>query len=135
MNTRIRYINPAGLSKNPAFSQAVITEGPGKTIYVGGQNAVNANGEIIGKGNLKEQTEQALQNVQIALTSCGADFENIVKLSVFLIQGQNPMDGFAASQKFMSKLSNPPAVSVLLVSGLGNPDFLVEIEAIAFIPD
>lgn len=49
MTNQINYINPDGLFKNPAFSQAVTTHGAGKTIYIGGQNAVNAKGEIVGK--------------------------------------------------------------------------------------
>jgi hypothetical protein len=48
MNEKIQHINPAGLLNNPAFSQIVITEGNGKTIYIGGQNSVNAKREIVG---------------------------------------------------------------------------------------
>jgi enamine deaminase RidA (YjgF/YER057c/UK114 family) len=58
MDNKIQYINPDGLSKNPAFSQIVTTQGSGKTIYIGGQDAVNAQGEIVGKGDIAEQTEQ-----------------------------------------------------------------------------
>jgi enamine deaminase RidA (YjgF/YER057c/UK114 family) len=43
--------------------------------------------------------------------------------------------GFQASQKYLGNLTNPPAISVLIVSGLANPDFLVEMEATAFIPE
>jgi hypothetical protein len=52
MSNQVQYINPDGLSKNPAFSQVVTTHGKGKTIYVGGQDAINARGEIIGKGDI-----------------------------------------------------------------------------------
>ena len=45
MDNEIQHINPAGPSKNPAFSQAVTTQGKEKTIYIGGQDAVNSNGE------------------------------------------------------------------------------------------
>lgn len=49
MSNKIQHINPDGLSKNPAFSQIVTTQGSGKTIYIGGQDAVNTLGEIICK--------------------------------------------------------------------------------------
>lgn len=135
MSEKIQHINPEGLSKNPAFSQIVLTQGSGKTIYIGGQNSVNAQGEIVGKGDLAEQTEQTIKNLQIALSACGTTFENIVKLSIYLVQGQDLYRGFQVSQKYFGNLTNPPAISVLVVAGLANPDFLVEIDATAFIPE
>lgn len=135
MSEKIKHINPEGLSKYAAFSQIITTQGSGKTIYIGGQNSVDANREIIGKGSIQEQSEQAMQNVQTALTACGATFENVVKLSIYIVQGQNVYGAFQASQKFMSGLENPPTISVLIVAGLANPEFLIEIDAIAFIPD
>ena len=135
MKEKIEHINPDGLSKNPAFSQVVTTQGNGKTIYIGGQDAVNVQGEIIGKGNIAEQTEQVMKNLQIALAACGATFGNLVKLTIYIVQGQDLYSGFQASQKFFDNLTNPPVVSVLVVAGLANPDFLVEIDATAFIPE
>jgi enamine deaminase RidA (YjgF/YER057c/UK114 family) len=134
MNNQIQHLNPDGLFKNPAFSQIITTEGNGKTIYIGGQNAVNADREIIGKGNIQEQTEMAMKNIQTALAFCNATFENVVKLSIHVVQGQNPYGAFQASQKFMTGLTKMPTISVLIVAGLANPDFLIEIDAIAFIP-
>jgi hypothetical protein len=56
MLKNIHHINPEVLMKNPAFSQIVVTHGPGKTLYVGGQNAVNVNREIIGKGDIQGES-------------------------------------------------------------------------------
>jgi len=135
MSNKIEHINPNGLSKNPAFSQIVTTQGNGKTIYIGGQDAVNTNGEIIGKGDIAAQTEQVMENLLTALSACGATFDNLVKLSIYMVQGQNIYSGFQVSQKYFGKLTNPPAISVLIVAGLANSDFLVEIDATAFIPE
>jgi enamine deaminase RidA (YjgF/YER057c/UK114 family) len=131
---KVQYINPDELSKNPAFSQVVTVEGNGKTIYIGGQDAVNARGEIIGKGDISVQTEQVMKNLQIALETCGATFDNLIKLTIYIVQGQDIARGFQASQKFLGKLKHPPVVSGLFVSGLARPDFLVEVDAIAFVP-
>jgi enamine deaminase RidA (YjgF/YER057c/UK114 family) len=133
MSKQIQYINPDGLSKNPAFSQIVTTQGNGKTIYIGGQDAINTNKEIIGKGDIAAQTEQVMKNLQTALLACGATFNNLVKLSIYMVQGQDLYSGFLVSQRYLGNLTNPPAISVLIVAGLANPDFLVEIDAIAFI--
>jgi enamine deaminase RidA (YjgF/YER057c/UK114 family) len=135
MEYKKEHINPGGLFKSPAFSQVVTTQGNGKTIYIGGQNAVNKNMEIIGKGSLSKQTEQVMLNLTIALEACGATFNDLVKLNINLLQGQDAREGFEASQKFMGTISNPPIVTVLFVSGLGHPDYLVEIDAIAFVPE
>jgi enamine deaminase RidA (YjgF/YER057c/UK114 family) len=135
MNNPITHLNPDGLSKNPAFSQVVTTHGAGKTVYIGGQDAVNAAGEIIGKGDVAIQTEQVMKNLQTALSACGGSFNNLVKLSIYMVHGQNLYAAFQVSQKFLGELKNPPAVSVLMVAGLANPDFLIEVDATAFIPE
>src|SRR5690606_9256384 len=108
MSGQVQYINPEGLSKNPAFSQVVTTAGNGKTVYAGGQNAVNAQGEIVGKGDLAAQTEQVMKNLQTALTACGATWDNLVKLTIHVVQGQDLYRGFQASQKYLGGLGNPP---------------------------
>ena len=135
MSNKVQHINPEGLSKNPAFSQIVTTQGNGKTIHIGGQDAVNSNGEIIGKGDIATQTEQVMKNLQTALLACGATFDHLVKLSIYMVQGQNLYSGFQVSQKYLGHLENPPAISVLIVAGLAHPDFLVEIDATAFISE
>ena len=135
MKSKKEHINPDGLFKSPAFSQVVTTQGNGKTIYIGGQNAINKDLEIIGKNDLSKQTEQIMLNLKITLESCGADFSDLVKLNIYLLQGQDARAGFEASQKFLGTISNPPIVTVVFVSGLGHPDYLVEIDAIAFIPE
>jgi|SRR5690554_447228 len=134
MSSKVQFINPDGLSKNLAFTQIVTIHGPGKTIYVGGQNAVNAQGEMVGKGDIAEQTEQVMKNLQTALQAAEATFDNLIKLSIFIVQGQDLYKGFQASQKHLGYLQNPPAITGFFVAALAHPDYLVEIEAVAFIP-
>ena len=129
----MEHINPDGLVKNPNFSQIVTTQGDGRTIYIGGQNAVNAQREIIGQGDIALQTEQVMHNLQAALRACGANYNNLVKLTIYILQGQNLYSAFQTSQRFLNGLADPPVISVLIVAGLANPDFLIEIDAIAFI--
>lgn len=135
MSNQVQYINPDGLFKNPAFSQIVTTQGTGKTIYIGGQNSVNTQREIVGKGDISEQTELVMKNIQTALSACGATFENLIKLTIHIVQGQDLYRGFQVSQKYLSGLKNPPAITGFFVSSLAHPDFLVEVDAIAFIPE
>ncbi|WP_118974295.1 RidA family protein [Taibaiella koreensis] len=132
MEKQIQHINPAGMSKNPAFSQIVTTGGNGTTIYIGGQNAIDDQGALIGKGDLQQQTEQVMKNILLALAACNATFQDVVKLNIYIVQGQDPRLGFAAAKKYMGDGTNPPVVTVVMVAGLGNPDWLLEIEAVAF---
>ena len=132
MNNKIDFINPDGLSKNPAFSQIAITKGSGNTIYIGGQNAITKDLEIIGKGDIKLQTEYVLKNIEIALNSCNATLNDLFKLTIYIVQGQDVRKGFEGAQSFLKKLSNPPVITGVIVAGLANPEYLVEIEALAF---
>ena len=74
-------------------------------------------------------------NLTIALEACGATFNDLIKLNINLLQGQDAREGFEASKQFMGTISNPPIVTVLFVAGFGHPDYLVEIDAIAFVPE
>src|SRR5690606_30096193 len=116
MMNRMEHINPEGLIKNSAFSQIITTEGNGKTIYIG-QNAVNGNGEIVGKNDILKQTEQVMTNLEIALKSCGVNFKSLVKLNIHIVQGQNAYGAFQVSQKFLGQNPNPPIITVLYVAG------------------
>lgn len=131
----VRYINPDGLPKNPAFTNVVTVTGPAKTIYIGGQDAVDATGAIVGKGDLKAQTEQILKNIQAALAAGGAQPEHVVKWNIYVLQGQSVQEGYAAFQSVWGNPPNPPAITVVFVAGLGHPDFLAEIDAIAVVPE
>ena len=135
MVNKKEHINPTGLFSNPAFSQVVATQGKGKTIYIGGQNGVNKNADLVGTEDIATQTEQALKNIEIALKACGADYENLVKLNIYIVQGQDLRKSFEASRKILANLSNQPVVTVLFVAGLVNPNYLIEIDATAFIPE
>jgi enamine deaminase RidA (YjgF/YER057c/UK114 family) len=132
MSSSIEYLTPDELLKNPAFSQAVITKGNGSTIYIGGQNAITKDLEIIGKGDITAQTAHALKNIETALSAAGATVDDLFKLTIYIVQGQDLRKGFAGAQSFLKKLSNPPVISGIVVAGLANPDYLVEIEAVAF---
>jgi enamine deaminase RidA (YjgF/YER057c/UK114 family) len=63
MKNNIEHINPGRLSKNPTFSKIVAIQGNGKTIYIGGQDALNLDGGIIGKRDMAAQTEKVMKNL------------------------------------------------------------------------
>jgi len=135
MMGQVQYINPETLNKNPAFTNVIVASGPVRTIYVGGQDAVDVSGKIVGKGDFKAQTEQILKNIQVALAAGGASLEHVVKWNLYVVQGQPLIEGFEVFQRIWGNRPNPPAISVMFVAGLAHPDFLAEIDAIAVVPE
>jgi enamine deaminase RidA (YjgF/YER057c/UK114 family) len=131
---QIEYLNPEGLPQNPAFTNVVTVTGPVRTIYIGGQDAVDANGQIVGVGDIGAQTGQVLENIQTALAAAGAGPEHVVKWNVLVVQGQSLQEGFAAFQRVWGQRANPPAITFAFVSELANPEFLIEMDAIAVVP-
>jgi 2-iminobutanoate/2-iminopropanoate deaminase len=126
---KITHVNPDGLYKSPAFSQAVMAEG-GKTIYIGGQNGVLTDGTMAGD-SFASQTEQAYKNILEILKTVGASQENVVKQTIFVVKGQDIREGYAATQKAWGNF--PTAISFVFVESLGVPGALVEIEAVAVV--
>ena len=131
----VAYINPQGLHKNPAFTNVVVTTGRMKTVYVGGQDAVDAGGNIVGKGDVRLQAEQVFDNLQLALQAGGAGLEHVIKWNIFVVQGQSPAPAIEVFQRIWGNRPNPPLITMVFVSGLANPDFLMELDAIAVVPE
>lgn len=131
MDPRVTHLNPAGLHNNPAFTQAVVVEGHARTVYIGGQNAVAADGQIVGGGDLASQAEQVFKNLETIVSAAGATLQDIVKWTIYAVQGQDIGSAFGVFRKTWGLRPNPPAINVIIVAGLANPAFLVEVEAIA----
>jgi len=124
----IDRLNPPALHSNPAFVQVIAATNVTKLVFVGGQNSVDVAGNIVGS-DLHTQTAQCLRNVLSALAAAGADQRHVVRLAVYVKQDQQLSDAFAAAREIWGE--HATAITVLVVSALANPAFLVEIEAIA----
>src|SRR5215831_10701576 len=126
MGGRVDFLNPGGLHRNPAFSNVAVVSGSVRTIYIGGQDAVDAEGNIVGIGDIAAQTEQVLRNVRTALAAAGAGPEHVVKWTVLIVEGQDFRPGYAAFQRAWGDRPNPPVITAAIVKGLARPEFLVE---------
>jgi enamine deaminase RidA (YjgF/YER057c/UK114 family) len=128
------FINPEGLSSTPSYTQVVTARG-GKTIFVSGQVATNARGEIVGAGDLRAQTKQALENLRIALAASGATFADVVKMTYYIVNHKSeylPMIRETRAQYLTGP--KPPASTLIGVQALARDEYLIEIEAIAVVP-
>jgi enamine deaminase RidA (YjgF/YER057c/UK114 family) len=127
-----RYLNPQGLSKPTGYTHVVVVAEPGKLIYVSGQTARSAAGEIIGKGDFRAQVTQAMENLKTALAAAGATMADIVKLNYYVVNltpDQVPIIR-EVRQKYLTT-EHPPAATLVGVTALAQADLMVEIEAIA----
>ena len=128
----IERINPPGLSTPTGYSHVVSAKG-GRTIYIAGQVAFDAKGELVGPGDLTAQTKQVFANLAVALQAAGATFNDVVKVNYYMRDAsQVQVVREIRSQYFTKAL---PASTLLEVPRLANPGFLIEIEAIAVVAE
>jgi len=130
----IKHLNPAEIHANPAYSQGVAVPAGARYVHVGGQNGVDADGRIVSP-EIAAQTRQALVNLSAVLAAGGATSADLISLSVYIVGDADLKPAFGAWSAFWADRGPPPTVKLLRVAGLGNPDFLIEIEALAAVVD
>lgn len=126
----IERMNPPGLSTPTGYSHIVSARG-GRTVYIAGQVALDAQGRVVGAGDLAAQTRQVFANLDIALKAAGATFANVVKTNYYLRDASQVAVIREIRSKYFTK--ELPASTLVEVPRLANPDFLIEIEVIAVV--
>ncbi len=127
----IQRIRPEGLISSPAFSHVAIVPPGATTIYVGGQNAVEADGALVGEGDVAVQSARALENAKTALAAAGASLGDVVQWTVLFVDGVDDLAaGYGAIAAELAS-DEPALVTAARVAGLGVPGALVEISAVA----
>lgn len=127
----LTYPTPKNLPKPPTYSQVVVAAGT-RLVFVAGQIAVDETGATVAKGDLAGQTTQAMRNLKSALEAAGASFADVVKITTFVVDYTAEKRGIIGQARgaFFAGLT-PPASTLLGVSALAAPDWLIEIEATA----
>ena len=127
------YINPPQLfpSLQYGFSQ-VVTSTRGKTVYLSGQVAWDERQQIVGCGDLRAQVWQALRNVEVAMKASGGALSDVVSLRIYIVEEKRAESAAVREglQAFFPA-ERAPASTWVMVDGLADADFLVEIEAVA----
>ena len=131
---RLDYVNPPEMHSNPTFSQAICVEGPHRTLYIGGQNAVDGEGRIVGVGDIAAQSAQVARNFKAVLDAAQAGPESIVRWTIHVVDGESLSRAMIAFQGELASPAKPATVTVLFVPKLAHPDFLIEIDAVAVLP-
>ncbi len=136
LTAQSEFLSPKGLSPTHGYSQVVIVAPGSKLVFLSGQVSDNAEGQALGKGDLKAQTERAFENLKTALSAAGSSFDHVIKITYY-VKDYNPE--FLAvlrevRSRYVSKAS-PPASTLVGVASLFEPDYLIEMEAVAVVPE
>jgi enamine deaminase RidA (YjgF/YER057c/UK114 family) len=126
----LEHISPDGISPPMGYTHVVKTSGS-TTVYVAGQVARDADGSILGDGDLEAQARKAYENLRTALAAAGASPSDVAKTTAYIV-GYTPellqQLGAGRGDFFGDR---PPASTLVGVQALGRPEFLVEVEAVA----
>ena len=133
-NSNIRFSNSSELHKPFGYSH-VAEIAAGKIIYISGQVALDASGNIVGKDSYRAQIEQVFRNLKAALEAAGATFQNVVKLNYYIVDTVAPSEFFAYREVRDQYINtaNPPAATVVVIRRLFRPELLIEIESVAVV--
>lgn len=133
MPAKTRFLNPDTLTKPPAYSQVVEVTTPGRMVFISGQIGVGRDGKLV-PGDFRAQAVQAFENLKAALEAVGARFEDVVKMNSYIIEIEHQAILREVRQLYINRASPPASTSVRVV-GFAREGVLLEVEAIAVLPE
>ncbi|MBO0791119.1 MAG: RidA family protein [Ktedonobacteraceae bacterium] len=130
--TNRRFLNPSTLATPPGYTHVVeITQG--RTIFLAGQVALDSSGAIVGPQDFRAQAHQVFENLKAALAAVGADFSDVVKLNMYVVDISQLPILREVRDRYVNTV-HPPASTLVEVRRLAHEAFLLEIEAVAHVP-
>ena len=128
---QVKRTNPPTLSTPTGYTHVVEVAGAARTVYIAGQVAFDKNGQVVGKGDMKAQTEQVYKNLGAALAAARASFKDVVKMNTYITDmSQAQVTRDVRARYFGETL---PASTLVQVVALARPELMIEIEVIAAI--
>jgi reactive intermediate/imine deaminase len=115
------------------FSHATTIEAKGRLVFISGMTARRPDGSIAGIGDISEQTRQVCENIKAAVEAAGGSMDDICRVDVYV----RNMEHFDAIHKVRGQYFKPPlpASTMVEVTKMTSPDYLIEINAIAVLPN
>ena len=131
-----RTLNPDGVAApRGLYSHACYTDGP--TVYVAGQVALDADGEVVGRGDLARQARQVLANLETVLQASGTVIGNVAKFTTYLVHAEDIATYYQVRAELFARYfpdGDYPANTLLVVDRLVTEELLIEIDAVATVP-
>ena len=130
-----KFINPPELKPLGMYSQVTCARG-GTLVFISGQVATDAEGKVVGAGDLEEQAVQVFENLKLALASVNASFADVLKFTIFVkdLSAQARATIVEVRSRYISH-KHPPAATMVGIDKLVLDDLLLEIEAVAQVED
>jgi enamine deaminase RidA (YjgF/YER057c/UK114 family) len=130
-----QFLKPEGIAPGVGYTHVVVTS-PGKLVFIAGQVARDKQGNLVGKGDLRAQTAQVFENLKTALAAAGATFNDVVKINWY-VRDYKPesLNALREVRAMYVNKDNPPASTLIGVAALAQEDYLIEVEAVATLPD
>ena len=134
--SNFRIFNPDTMAKPVAagYSQVAEVTG-GKLVYIAGQVALDASGNLVGKDDFKAQSEQVFKNLDAAVRAAGGGFHDVIKLNYYCAAAVDPslIPQIRAVRDKYVNTQNPPTSTFVVVERLVRPEWLIEVEAVAVV--
>jgi enamine deaminase RidA (YjgF/YER057c/UK114 family) len=129
----VRHSNPSGMTQPTAYSQVVEVNGPHRLIFVAGQTGVDASGKAAKE--FRAQAVQAFENIKTALASVGGSMDNVVRLVTYLTDIEQNAEAYREVRaSFFANKGALPASTLLQITRLADPSYLIEVDATAILP-
>jgi len=124
--------NPPDMMKPAGYSHVAKVSG-GTLVYIAGQVSADASGQLVGEGNLEAQADQVFRNLKAAVEAAGGTMADIIKMNVYLVAevDTSEVPKFRAVRDRYVNVEKPPASTLVVVTRLARPGWLIEIEAVA----
>jgi enamine deaminase RidA (YjgF/YER057c/UK114 family) len=132
--SNFRLFNPDTMAKPTGYSHVGEVTG-GKVVYIAGQVALDASGNLVGKDDLRAQIDQVFKNLDAAVRAAGGSFHDVVKLNYYCVDSVDP-SAITQVREVRDKYVNtqsPPASTFVVVRRLVRPEWLIEVEAVAVV--
>ena len=129
---KVQISSPKLRQPNGVFSHATAIEATGRFVFISGMTARQPDGSIAGIGDISEQTRQVCENIKAAVEAAGGSMDDICRVDVYV----RNMEHFEAIHKVRAQYFRPPlpASTMVEVAKMTSPDYLIEISAIAVLP-
>jgi len=124
-----KVIQPKSLSDpRPRYSQGILADG-GKLLFIAGQTASDKDGNVVGKGDIEAQTHQVFKNITAVLQEAGGSLDNLVMATTYITDRKYREGYNRVRQQYYKK--NSPTSTLVIITGLAHPDYLIEINGVA----
>jgi enamine deaminase RidA (YjgF/YER057c/UK114 family) len=133
--SHIKLHNPPELHKPVGYSHVAEATG-GKFVYIAGQVALDADGNLVGKDDFLAQMRQVFENLKSALAAAGASFQDVIKLNYYCADSVDLAVQLAKFREIRDTFVNtaaPPASTLVVVRRLVRTEWLIEVEAVAVV--